>query len=734
LTIQQRTSGIIYFDPLDATSTGWVPETKVFSPTAMATPATTFGPQNSGLGNPCLGITGDPYGSPSGSLGFTFWYQKVLNLGSGAGRRCRISFKASISQSTVDEGTEGVAGAGADYIAVYCINSADVVFAISGFSISFVAPNAVQGQSTAWITTTGTIPTNLTGNQTVLLDRADMQVSSTGVGWVFNIACFVSNLLIYSSDILTVTGLATGQEVTLYNATTQAIIGYAVCAPGATSVGISLANETTIPEQIYAVITAADGETIIETTPAYLMCGGDVWNWTPLQTLGIVVDNFQIYQKNAPSGAQPTIAVITATLNQLTPGNPPYAGKTINFSTSLGTLSVATAVTGANGQAVVSLTSTRPGLAVVQATWTGDATVGAASGFVNVHVFYDVEDPDETAPFQLYVQGYLYPYVGGTAGTSHYGVNYQQKIETFAIDIKQYYPTLTPRGIVRIYRYGVLEYAGILTGIKRTIGTTYEITLSGSDASVLLDTRVIQEALYTNQSPEYIINDLLNNYQCGISPGQLGVSNILLPSVLLTDVSLRAAVQQICGLIGWTYRVNPDLSLDFASEFGGGTASVEFDEGDRVGDSTSQLDYSTVANRIILVGSGIVSVQSDSDSINSIGLIEQVQFQKTITDQGTLGAACAAMLADSENTELIAQITVRDNYPPGTFNAQDSITVNIPDLDLAGLYTVVRIQRDLTDPTTATIDLDRRLPELWELDETSARMLNDLSAGLSLPA
>jgi hypothetical protein len=615
--------------------------------------------------------------------------------------------------------------------AVFRINYRTISGPTSGRSlVAALRVGATSFGTTAqssWTTIKGTLPGGL--QQIQIAYAYALSPDTSGA----NAEIAVSDLYICASNNVTVTGLAVGQKVELYEAGTTYLIGSGIVPANSTSATISVAAET-FPEQMYAKVYAADGASLIESTPAYLMSGGDVWVWTAPQIVSVTVDNFQIYQKNSPSGAQPTTAVITATLTQLISGNPPYVGKTLNFSTTLGTLSKATAVTDANGHAVVSLTSTTPGLAVVQVSWPGDATVTAAVGFVNVHVFYDAEDADETQPFQLFVQGYQYPYVGGTAGTSHYGQNYQQKIETFSFDIPRHYPTLTPRGILRVYRYGILEYAGILEGIKRTIGSSYKITLSGSDASKLLDTRIIQTALFTNVSPEYIINALLTTYQCGIDVGQLNATGIILPSVLFTDVTLRAAIQQVCGLIGWTYRVNPILTLDFAAQFGGGTTAASFNEGDTVGDATSQLDYSTIGNRIILVGSGVVSIQSDSDSINSIGLIEQVAFQKTVTDQGTLDTACQAMLADSENTELIAQIIVRDTYPPGTFGPEDSIAVNIPDLGLAGVYTVVRIQRDLSDPTIATIDLNRRMPELWELDETSSRMLSDISAGITLAA
>ena len=88
----------------------------------------------------------------------------------------------------------------------------------------------------------------------------------------------------------------------------------------------------------------------------------------------------------------PKSATITATL--LTPAGAPYPGVTIYFTTGRGSVTPASAVTDANGQASTALTSTTHGFAVVKCNWPGDASVPAAVGFMTHHVFYDAEVGD----------------------------------------------------------------------------------------------------------------------------------------------------------------------------------------------------------------------------------------------------------------------------------------------------------------------------------------------------
>jgi hypothetical protein len=78
----------------------------------------------------------------------------------------------------------------------------------------------------------------------------------------------------------------------------------------------------------------------------------------------------------------------------------------------------------------------------------------------------------------------------------------------------------------------------------------------------------------------------------------------------------------------------------------------------------------------------------------------------------------------------VLQITidVRDDYAPGTFGLEDQVTVNSPGLSLSGAYNVKRIQRDLSNPDWAELDLNKRKLEEWEFDQAVEQQLNAVAS------
>jgi hypothetical protein len=131
---------------------------------------------------------------------------------------------------------------------------------------------------------------------------------------------------------------------------------------------------------------------------------------------------------------------------------------------------------------------------------------------------------------------------------------------------------------------------------------------------------------------------------------------------------------------------------------------------------------------------------SNAAGIATIGIAEGIIYLPTVDDQATLDAAAAAALAkiqasrsSSTNAinigELMENITLEviDKNPTGTFNPEDTVTVISPTLGLAGLYKVKRIERDMTDPNYAKLDLTTRHTEYWELDEDVRRTVRNLN-------
>ena len=105
----------------------------------------------------------------------------------------------------------------------------------------------------------------------------------------------------------------------------------------------------------------------------------------------------------------------------------------------------------------------------------------------------------------------------------------------------------------------------------------------------------------------------------------------------------------------------------------------------------------------------------------------------------TLAAAAAALAAwqasrssstSNLNMDQLAEnitLEVVDNYGTGAYKPEDTVTIVSATLGLGGLYKVKRIERDMTDPNYAKLDLTTRHLEYWELDENLRRTVRNLN-------
>jgi len=515
-----------------------------------------------------------------------------------------------------------------------------------------------------------------------------------------------------------VTGLTPGQKVEVYRASDNTLLGTGTCQAGQNSVSIAISDSEDVPEQMYLKVYGTDGSTLIETTTSYEMCGGDTWAWTPgAGTLSITVDVDIIY-RSAAAGT-PKTCNVTANLKTLAGAN--YPGATIYFTTTLGAVSPASDVTDANGNAETALTSTTHGIAVIQANWLGDATVPACSAYYTVHVFYEAEDPDEDKKFQVYVGGIEYAYVSG-----RYTLNELGAVNDFEVEIPEWVSTITPHGYVNIYRLGVKEFGGILKRIRRSLSDPTRIVLSGPDVYVLLNDRVVDTKIYSAKTPQYIIDDLLDSFPCGITPGTLGSCAATLTITIETEL-LTKAIPRICDLVNWKHRVTLDRTLDFAESFTGGTTAASFTEGVDIFLIDCDINYSPIANYIRMKGDGIVSTKQDGAKIQEQGLHQAPAFNKSISNQATLDAACQALLDMKKTEEETIPFEAKDSYAPGTFGPEDYVTITSATVGMSGIYQIRKIERDLTDPYFVSFDLMNRTKEYWELDEAYRRMTKDVS-------
>ncbi len=276
-----------------------------------------------------------------------------------------------------------------------------------------------------------------------------------------------------------------------------------------------------------------------------------------------------------------------------------------------GSVSPSSDTTDASGNAHATLSSltTAFGLAVVKAQWLGDENVPACSAYILVHVFYDAEVPDPDVGFQLYVEGYPLEFVSGK-----YGINAQGKPETVQVEIPEWDTNIVPFGLMNVYREGIQEFAGVYLVPDRHLSDAPRVTLQGQDLSFLLLDRVVDLKIYNDKTPQYIINDLLTSFDCGITVGSLGSCAATLTTTI-TSENLLAAIQRVCDEVCWNFRLNFNRSLDFAEFFGGSPSGAAFTEGIDIFDLDAGSDYGKIANWVRMVGDGIVSTKQDGTNI-----------------------------------------------------------------------------------------------------------------------
>jgi hypothetical protein len=156
------------------------------------------------------------------------------------------------------------------------------------------------------------------------------------------------------------------------------------------------------------------------------------------------------------------------------------------------------------------------------------------------------------------------------------------------------------------------------------------------------------------------------------------------------------------------------------------------------------MPTSSGSNKVNAIGKSVAGERrkstASSSGIEGVGLIEIIIYLPTIDDQATLDAAAAAALAKIQASRsgdtstlnmkyLMEQITLEvvDEYGTGAYKPEDQVTVTASRLGCSGLYKVKRIERDMTDPNYAKLDLTTRHTEYWELDEDVRRTVRNLN-------
>ena len=641
------------------------------------------------------GVDNSSYVSGSGSLytynmsrigGSVSWFERTLDFGSATGRKIHLWTKS------VSNGGSAL-----------------------GYALAIGSTTIFGNYWSPWHHCYADLNDSITGSQSVKVARSEWWSSDLGA------TVWTDHLVVSLGNNVAITGLVAGQKVELYRTSDSGLIASATCASGQTSVSISVADEL-FPESASFKIYLPDGTTLVETILGQTICGGDSWAWSwsgPLYQATLKASSNYTVIYRAGSQGSPTSATITATLTKTVGGG--YASQSLSFSTSFGTLSDSTKTTDSNGQASVTLTATADGIATILISWAGGSPVAGASFYVPLHVFFDLEDADSAVGFQVYVQGRLYHHSGGNYRITNSIVN------QFSIVIPEYLTTIIRLGIVHIYRFGVLEFAGILKDIGRALSGP-QVSLTGGDVLCLLADRAIDLYSCTSQSANAIFIDLLELYICGLKAGLVNPSPITLSAVYDT-IGLPDAIQQLRDSTGWPIRANPDLTLDLAPSFSLGNSTVVFVEGEggNILDGRNSRTIVGLANSVHVRGATLRGGAFDLESIRQLGLHEWPSVQPQLVDQGSVSQAAVGLLASTQKTLPQVSIDVIDMNPTGVVRVGQNVSVTSPRLRLAGMYPVVSLERDLSKAHYAKLYLENLPLEVRQLAAPVRRMASALA-------
>lgn len=429
--------------------------------------------------------------------------------------------------------------------------------------------------------------------------------------------------------------------------------------------------------------------------------------------------SLRIYQTNA--AAIPKSQAISYTLRDLVT-DLPISGKLVAFSTSLGSVSPASATTDANGVISVTLASgASRGWAVVKAAFAGDASWCPCKGLVEVPVYDEADFGDSSQPYQLFIQGTPTAFSSGT-----YRKSTDFDMQDFSIVLPDVDPTINASFEVIIYRRGIKDFVGRITKPVRT--NAYSMTIAGKSNHWKLAKRVANKT-YTAQDPNAIINDLLTRYSAGVSQGIIGTfgTPITQPFIYAT---VLAVIRTLLDITGWDARLNLDDSFDFAPALGV-TQPVTFTNGSENVDLTREVDFGPLDTHTFLIGtpSGLYSDKDDATAEALYGLVEQAFVDKNATTQTVLDNENQNILtAHKSPVETISGTVIDLEYAANAYDIYDWVTVT--DVDATGLfgtYQVVAIDRDLTDCGAAKIELSNVSVGSEDLLAQITRIVKDLS-------
>ena len=603
------------------------------------------------------------------------------------------------------------------YVCSLTLGSQGTLFSFDPTSDYSTGGGPWKDQMGGWVAVTAT------GSQALTI-----KVNNTSSSLItFPAHMFIDDLVIMLDKTVKILGLLGGQKVEFYNSG-----GTLVYSGSTTLTGQTLTLTSDITPNIstaygllgYFKVYDTNGTTLLYTSPAVTLWGGDVYTWlTNASSTVASASQPQVYVNNI--GLSPTTATITATLTDAS-SHAGLSGRTIVFTPNLGSCSPASATTNSSGVATTTFTSgPLAGLGGVRCDFFGDATYGPSSAQVLISVYggQAAVKVDPTKGFQAFLNG-----VEIIIASGNYMLATDFKPQSFQVVTPETGTSVGGWQVLQIYRFGVLEFQGTILGTKRQSGTTPQLIITGLDNKVLLQRRVVN-AGYTDD-PKNIINSLLTAYPCGVTAGTLSTFG----NSITIDASyeiLFDALAQVQSITGWAFRLNNTNTLDFAPSFGL-VQPITITLGQNAILTDYEIDWSQLDTSLTAVGAGtgaslLTASVTDPASTLIYGLIETVSLQKSITDQGGLNLAAAQTLSQKDVPRVTLTVDFADVHPTLSYGLWDFVTVVDPVTGLSGQYQIASIKRDLTNGNFAELVLTNVVISIADLLALLRANVKDLS-------
>jgi hypothetical protein len=246
---------------------------------------------------------------------------------------------------------------------------------------------------------------------------------------------------------------------------------------------------------------------------------------------------------------------------------------------------------------------------------------------------------------------------------------------------------------------------------------------------------------YTNQTPAYILGDLLNKHNAKMADAnkKIYLGNVELNQAITIDFNYDktiTATAKVRNILGGDIRIresNGTLYLDYLLAQGSNneievrlgynlqTMKVEYDPKDIVtrlyglgyGDGINQLTITKVNN-------GLEYLDADVDTISKYGIIEDVYTDKNIQDAATMKYKLQNILDTRKQPKLSITCDSKDlSVLPGhsneSFGLGDSLHLVNDKLNFNGYVRVIEIDVDLIKPWNPKLTISTRPISLTDI-------------------